>query len=214
MAMVLCESEEALFGAIRANPGYERFAGGYLRHKVRREAQAWQTISASRGAYSVTVMDKVFRKIEEKGGIWFGRLLLGRNRRLILGTPAGRLNTWMENLLFRPGDIWGRFARACREKIPGTDTGLPSLLLYLQKPDDAKILIPTSQRGLEKVRGLPRGDEHEASYYRDFCESVNNLQNTYDFWPEEMDWIFWVIDTFVNTVGSNFKLEQTRLARI
>lgn len=210
--MQVFTSEADLFAAITRTPGYDRFARGYLRDKVRREAQAWEILLANRGEYSGAVLDSVFTKIEEKGRIWFGLLLLGRNRGLILKTTDARLNQWLEDLLFGEEDVEISFAQACQDKIDGTDTGLPSLLLYLRNPENAKILIPTSQRGLGKVRALPTGDKHTSAYYRDFCNSVNDIQNTYRFWPEEMDWILWVIDKRVNRLGTNFQLDANGLA--
>ena len=204
-------SERDLLTAIRQNPGYGRFARGYLRDKVRREAQALEMLLANRGLYSRRVLDRIFRKIEERGGIWFGKLLLGRNRGLILGTADARLNRWLEDLLFSEEETGVRFARACQDKIPGTDTGLPSLLLYLKDPENAKILIPTSRRGLGRVRALPAGDKHTSRYYREFCDSINDIQNAYSFWPEEMDWILWILDTRVRRLNSGFELDMNDL---
>ncbi len=209
--MVTCVSEADLFRAIKATPEWRRFSRGYLRDKIRREARAWEMTLTYRGRYSREVLEGIFNRVEE-GAIWFGQLLRGRNRQLILSTSNTRLNDWLEDLLFGPDDAASRFARACRNKISGADSGVPSLFLYLQNPKDAKILLPTSQRGLEKVRGLPIGNKHESSYYRDFCDRVNELQREYEFWPEEMDWVLWGLKKYVERVNSHFQFDEGPLA--
>ena len=55
-----------------------------------------------RGRYTREILGRVFDIVDSRPDHtrWFGLLLVGQNRKLILGSEPSRINQWFEELLF------------------------------------------------------------------------------------------------------------------
>ncbi|MBI2832650.1 MAG: hypothetical protein HYX79_10385 [Chloroflexi bacterium] len=209
------ENESDLFSAIRGNSGYLGFQRVVLPLKVQRETDAYQILLDNRGNYTRGILERVFNLVD--GGEptpWFGQTLRGNNRKLIFEETATQLNRWIEAILFSSNSIENRFVNALRNKLRGTNTGLPSILLYIQNPMDAKVCLPICLSSIEMLgRSLPEVEMYDPAHYRVYCDTVRTIEQNYGFDPREMDFIFWIVRRYARRVGSLFVFEYDEVER-
>ena len=72
--------------------------------------------------------------------------------------------------------------------LPGSGRSFPSVLLYLRDPEQFAIWFRSIDRGLSLISDYP-GHERQAGLeaYREYCEHVAQLSETYDLAPQEID---------------------------
>jgi MoxR-like ATPase len=206
MSKIRFDSEQELVEGIKQSQVYEEFTTKYLGHKLEREKETWRLLTEHRGRYTKQILGRMFDTVDlaPDNTRWFGLLLLGQNRKLILDSEPSLINRWFEELLFS-GQEPSVSLNACMKqlKIQGASNGLATLSLYLSNPNKWTIWLPATERGLVILGRIERFKGQDWGRYYTTKFNVQAM----DFWlkhglkPQETDW-------FLNHISSCVKSEE------
>jgi hypothetical protein len=212
MGFIEAGDEAYLVDLIKASKAYSRFSEKFLNAKAEAEDKAWKLLVESRGDLSNEVLQRFFDTVDLSADNtpWFGDLLGTPNRNLILESPIEKRNEWFEHLLFSGGDYGERVAICLTTlKIKGISKGLTTLILYLSDPENYSIWLPIIERGLNllgRTREMTKENVGEA--YRSFNSSVIDFRATYQFLPQELDWVLSLIARAVTREGDQLLISE------
>jgi len=195
------QSEEKIIEVVKKSANYQEFKNNYFNAKIKRERKAWEMLKANRGNYTQDILNNIFDTVDlfETNRRWFGLLLTMPNRNSIFKTPLGKINKWIETLLFSDNSL-DFILENCliNNKIKGASHGLVTLLLYIKSPKSYNICLPKIQDGLHllgRIDTFKYGDF--IKYYKRFNQEVIKLRDRYKFQPEEMDWLLTNVQTVI-----------------
>jgi 5-methylcytosine-specific restriction endonuclease McrBC GTP-binding regulatory subunit McrB len=185
---------------------YYKFKTESLPVKINREKEAWKLISQNKDNITKELLSDYMQKIDTHLGKegWFGLLLRGNNRQLILDTSIQKLNEWLNTLLFSDLD----YKEALREclldhKIPGANYGFITLLLYSQSPEKFNVFLPSiAEKAFTLITSIDlKKYRDKIEKYQIFNHTVNLIKKKYGLKPQEIDW-------FLNNIKSYYENQE------
>jgi hypothetical protein len=215
MDEIQVENETELIEKLKQSKAYSDFKRRHLQSKIEREIEAWKLIENNRGKYSKDVLIKIFDKVDLFDGNkrWLGSLLATPNRNLIFQSDLDIINQWFETLLFTNQDEVSAINLCLKNfKIRGASKGLATLLLYLSSPTKFNIWVNATQDGLTTLGRIKelKGNDFGKNYSI-YNEHTIAFRNQYDFQPQELDWIFTFISSYVESADTFFSVSREAL---
>jgi hypothetical protein len=125
---------------------------------------------------------------------------IGQNRQLMIGA-LDMCNKWIHVLWSHPGepfDILSQFWNI--SEVPGAGIGLPTMILYLKKPEEFNIWLPFLNDACNLITKKDLSCARNAKYYKQYNNAINEeLRNPYGLKPQEIDYILYRIKSEMQT---------------
>lgn len=190
---------------------YKDFKKLSLPEKIKREKEAWSLLEDNQGKVNNEILEKFIELVDTRDGKsgWFGLMLKGNNKNLLLSAEPDNLNEWLNDLLFSDLEIEEALENSLTEmKITGAGFGFISLLIYLSSPKDYNIYIPRiAQKTFEIITNVNlKNKSSEVDKYFAFNDVTNQIRDKYKLLPQEMDW-------FVNNIQLYFSSKQDAIIK-
>ena len=95
-------NEQRLVKIILDSAIYKDFKENRIKHKKKREQDAWVLINTNKGKFTEELLNEIFDivDLDENNSRWFGSLLAKPNRNLIFESSIEKINKWIDIILF------------------------------------------------------------------------------------------------------------------